>query len=192
MLTESPLQRYVLRNIGLLMVSRRDDVTAQQMFKLALSYKSGYTQAVKESFNTGRKNNGAVYDIFADLKSPDTSVRFAALQRIEGSGLSPERQALLSRIMESERDSNLRFQMQKIIAGISIGKEKLRGDDIVSLINMPGRDEMKLALMLESVKKNNASEVRDALRLSNWTKFSSKLIPSVLKFSKTWRQDRFR
>lgn len=123
-------------------------------------------------------------DIFADLKSPDTSVRFAALQRIEEIGLSPEQQALLSRIMESERDSNLRFQMQKIIAGISIGKEKLRGDDIVSLINIPGRDEMKLALMLESVKKNNASEVRDALRLSNWTKFSSKLIPSVLKFFK--------
>lgn len=50
-----PLQRYILRNIGLLMVSRRDDVTAQQMFKLALSYKSGYTQVVKEALILGEK-----------------------------------------------------------------------------------------------------------------------------------------
>ncbi|MDD3002128.1 MAG: HEAT repeat domain-containing protein [Candidatus Riflebacteria bacterium] len=125
-------------------------------------------------------------DIFADLKSPDTSVRFAALQRIEETGLNPEQQAVLKRIMESERDSNLRFQMQKIIAGISIGKQKLQGDNIVSLINIPNPDEMKLALMLESVKKSNAQEVRDALRFANWTKFSSKLIPSVLKFLKKY------
>ncbi|MDD3002127.1 MAG: hypothetical protein PHF29_10270 [Candidatus Riflebacteria bacterium] len=48
-----PLQRYILRNIGLLMVSRRDDITAQQMYKLAISYKSGYTLAKREALILG-------------------------------------------------------------------------------------------------------------------------------------------
>lgn len=43
-----PLQRYVLRNMGLIMLSRRDDVTAEQMYRLALSYKADYTLANKE------------------------------------------------------------------------------------------------------------------------------------------------
>ncbi len=38
-----PLQRYVLRNIGLLMLSNRDRETAVQMYSLALPFKQGFT-----------------------------------------------------------------------------------------------------------------------------------------------------
>lgn len=50
-----PLQRYVLRNIGLLMVSRRDDLTAEQMYKLSLSYKPGYTLVANEALILSKK-----------------------------------------------------------------------------------------------------------------------------------------
>jgi tetratricopeptide (TPR) repeat protein len=43
------LQRYVLRNIGLLMVSNRDRDTAAQMFNLALPLKRGFTLLEKEA-----------------------------------------------------------------------------------------------------------------------------------------------
>ncbi|MDD3147869.1 MAG: hypothetical protein PHD82_11240, partial [Candidatus Riflebacteria bacterium] len=36
------LQRYVLRNIGLLMLSNRDRDTASQMYNLARPFKQGY------------------------------------------------------------------------------------------------------------------------------------------------------
>ncbi|HNX76181.1 MAG TPA: tetratricopeptide repeat protein [Candidatus Rifleibacterium sp.] len=44
-----PLQRYVLRNIGLLMLANRDRQTALQMFELALPLKQGFTLLEKEA-----------------------------------------------------------------------------------------------------------------------------------------------
>ena len=43
-----PLQRYVLRNLGLLMLARKDRDSAREMFRLALRIKSGYTLLRKE------------------------------------------------------------------------------------------------------------------------------------------------
>ena len=43
------LQRYVLRNIGLLMLANGDRATALQMFNLALPFKQGFTLLVKEA-----------------------------------------------------------------------------------------------------------------------------------------------
>lgn len=42
------LQRYVLRNIGLLMLANGDRATASQMFNLALPFKQGFTLLAKE------------------------------------------------------------------------------------------------------------------------------------------------
>ena len=44
-----PLQRYVLRNIGLLMLAGHDRKTAGQMLDLALQFKRGYTLLEKET-----------------------------------------------------------------------------------------------------------------------------------------------
>ena len=44
-----PLQRYVLRNIGLLMLANKDRETAIQMFDLALPMKQGFTLLAKEA-----------------------------------------------------------------------------------------------------------------------------------------------
>ncbi len=46
---KNPLQRYVLRNIGLLMLVNGEKSTAQQMLDLALTFKTGYTQLEIES-----------------------------------------------------------------------------------------------------------------------------------------------
>ena len=42
------LQRYILRNLGLLMLSKGDKTTAKQMFKLGLQIKPAYTQLKSE------------------------------------------------------------------------------------------------------------------------------------------------
>lgn len=45
---KNPLQRYVLRNISLLMLSNNEKTTAEHMMRLALDLKPGYTQLEKE------------------------------------------------------------------------------------------------------------------------------------------------
>ena len=42
------LQRYILRNLGLFMFSKKDKATAQQMYELAKGFKKGYTLLDKE------------------------------------------------------------------------------------------------------------------------------------------------
>lgn len=49
-----PLQRYVLRNIGLLMLAGKDSSTAAEMFRLARSFKQGYTLLESESELVGK------------------------------------------------------------------------------------------------------------------------------------------
>ncbi|KAF1080416.1 MAG: hypothetical protein GQF41_3240 [Candidatus Rifleibacterium amylolyticum] len=49
-----PLQRYILRNIGLLMLSGKDTATAAEMFRLARSIKQGYTLLDRESEMLGK------------------------------------------------------------------------------------------------------------------------------------------
>ncbi len=44
-----PTQRYVLRNIGLLMLSNNDRSTAAEMYRLAQAFKNGFTLLKKES-----------------------------------------------------------------------------------------------------------------------------------------------
>jgi tetratricopeptide (TPR) repeat protein len=46
---KNPVQRYVLRNIGLLMLSAKDRDTAAEMFRLAATMKHGYTLLDRES-----------------------------------------------------------------------------------------------------------------------------------------------
>lgn len=43
-----PLQRYILRNLGLLMLSKKDTTTALEMFRLAQNLKKGYTLLSRE------------------------------------------------------------------------------------------------------------------------------------------------
>jgi hypothetical protein len=49
-----PLQRYILRNIGLLMLAGKDAATAGEMLRLARGFKKGYTLLDKESELLGK------------------------------------------------------------------------------------------------------------------------------------------
>ncbi len=129
----------------------------------------------------------AVNELFNDLKSPDPVIRFSVLSRIEDMTWSDEHREAFRGIFAEERDPGIRFHMQKVLARLDRG-DKNRGslETIEEQLKNPQRDEISLALMLESVKRNEAAAVAESLRKAEWPKFSQQLLPSVLKFLKKY------
>ncbi|KAF1080415.1 MAG: hypothetical protein GQF41_3239 [Candidatus Rifleibacterium amylolyticum] len=129
----------------------------------------------------------AVNELFNDLKSPDPAIRFSVLSRIEDMSWTDEHREAFREIFAGERDPGIRFHMQKVLARLDRG-DKNRGslEAIEEQLKNPQRDEISLALMLESVKRNEATAVAESLRRAEWPKFSQQLLPSVLKFLKKY------
>jgi len=126
-----------------------------------------------------------VKELFAELSSPDPSIRFSVLSRIEEIPLTADQIAEFRGLLASECEPGIRFHMQKVLARFEPG-EQSRPDrsGISELLRQPARDEISLALYLESVKRGDAQTVADELRKSGWVNFSAQLLPSVLKFLK--------
>jgi len=129
----------------------------------------------------------AVNELFNDLKSPDPAIRFSVLSRIEDMSWTDEHREAFREIFAGEKDPGIRFHMQKVLARLDRG-DKNRGslEAIEEQLRNPQRDEINLALMLESVKRNEAAAVAESLRRAEWPKFSQQLLPSVLKFLKKY------
>ncbi|MBU1107859.1 MAG: HEAT repeat domain-containing protein [Candidatus Riflebacteria bacterium] len=131
-----------------------------------------------------------VKDLFDELKSPDPAIRFSVLSRIEDMTWSNDQRETFRKLFTLELDPGIRFHMQKVLARLDRldSGEKNRGtlDSIKEQLNNPQRDEISLALMLESVKRNEAEAVAASLRQANWPGFSQQLLPSVLKFLKKY------
>lgn len=128
-----------------------------------------------------------VKDFFADLKSPDPSIRFSVLSRIEDLAWDDQQQAELKNLISQETDPGIRFHMQKVLARLDKSEKNRAGvEEIEQLLNQSDRDEIALALLLESVKRSDSLLIADSLRKSNWSSFSSQLLPSVLKFFKKY------
>jgi HEAT repeat protein len=126
-----------------------------------------------------------VKDFFADLRSPDPSIRFSVLSRIEDLAWTDDQITEFKKMIFQETNPGIRFHMQKILARLQkTGRYKATASEIEALLSQPDRDEIALALMLESVKKSDALLVAMALRNANWPSFSQQLLPSVLKFLK--------
>ncbi len=128
-----------------------------------------------------------VKDFFADLRSPDPSIRFSVLSRLEDLSFTDEQLVRLREFLAVENDPGIRFQIQKVLARCE-SREKVRGGaaELVELLQKPDRDEMAIALMLESVKKADAAAVATGLRQAGWPAFSLQLLPSALKFLKKY------
>ncbi len=126
-----------------------------------------------------------VKELFAELSSPDPSIRFSVLSRIEEMPLTAEQIAEFRSLLASECEPGIRFHMQKVLARFEPG-EQTRPDSsgLSELLRQPARDEISLALFLESVKRGEAQAVAGELRKSGWVNFSAQLLPSVLKFLK--------
>ena len=126
-----------------------------------------------------------VKELFAELSSPDPSIRFSVLSRIEEIPLTAGQIAEFRGLLASECEPGIRFHMQKVLARFEPG-ELARPDrsGISELLRQPARDEISLALYLESVKRGDAQTVADELRKAGWVNFSAQLLPSVLKFLK--------
>ena len=128
-----------------------------------------------------------VKEFFADLKSPDPSIRFSVLSRIEDLAWDEQQQAALKKLLEQEQNPGIKFHMLKVLARLDQSKkEVVSAAEIEQLLQKNDRDEISLALMLEAVKKVDAHLVIGALREKNWPAFSSQLLPSVLKFLKKY------
>lgn len=126
-----------------------------------------------------------VQEFFADLKSPDPSIRFSVLSRIEDLAWDEFQQNALRELIEKETDPGIKFHMLKVLARLDQSdKNRATAAEIEQLLTTSDRDEIALALMLESVKKTDAPLVIMSLREANWPSFSPQLLPSVLKFLK--------
>jgi HEAT repeat protein len=128
-----------------------------------------------------------VKEFFNDLKSPDPSIRFSVLSRIEDLEWNDQQRHALKSLIAREQDSGIRFHMLKVLARFD-QSENNRADveEIEALLKEPEKDEIALALMLESVKRKDAAKVVSCLEKVNWPEFSAYVLPSVLKFLKKY------
>ncbi|EKD80879.1 MAG: hypothetical protein ACD_39C02113G0001, partial [uncultured bacterium] len=128
-----------------------------------------------------------VKELLDELKSPDPSIRFSVLSRIEEMTWSDDQRETFRELFTQEKDPGIRFHMQKVLTRLD-SSEKSRGslEAIEEQLQNPQRDEINLALMLESVKRNEAEAVAASLRQAGWPGFSQQLLPSVLKFLKKY------
>lgn len=131
--------------------------------------------------------------LLEDLSSPDPTIRFSVLSRIEDLDWTPDTLAAFKRRLAAETDPGTRFQMQKLLTRIDRSGDAGRtllpfGDSVLkeleALLADPARDDLSLAIVIESVRRGEAPLAAIALREAKWWDFSPVLLPSVLQFFK--------
>jgi HEAT repeat protein len=128
-------------------------------------------------------------NLFSDLHSPDPALRLSVLWRIEGIEWNPERIRILRDHVARETDPGVRFHLQKILARIEAGgktpatTENFRSE-LEKVLNTEPRDELSLALLLETGSSQEAPLVAMLLRDAGWPDFSQEVLPFVLRFLK--------
>jgi len=135
-----------------------------------------------------------VAGLLEDLSSPDLTIRFSVLSRIEDVEWTPETLAAFKQRMAVETDQGTRFQMQKLLARVErktdVGRGAPSGDGVVAeleaLLKNPDRDDLSLALIIEGIRRGDAPLAAMALREAQWWDFPSELLPSVLQFFKKY------
>ncbi|MGM0599369.1 MAG: HEAT repeat domain-containing protein [Candidatus Rifleibacteriota bacterium] len=128
-----------------------------------------------------------VKEFFNDLRSPDPSIRFSVLSRIEDLEWNEQQRHALKSLIAKEQDPGIRFHMLKVLARFDQTEDnKATVEEIEALLKEPEKDEIALALMLESVKRKDAPKVVSCLEKVNWPEFSDYVLPSVLKFLKKY------
>ncbi|OQA09663.1 MAG: HEAT repeat protein [bacterium ADurb.Bin374] len=128
--------------------------------------------------------------LLEDLSSPDPTIRFSVLSRIEDVEWTAETLAAFKRRAATEADPGTRFQMQKLLARIertagtvSAGSEGALAE-LEALLKDPGRDDLSLAIVVEGIRRGDAPLAAIALREADWWNFSTELLPSILQFFK--------
>ncbi len=128
----------------------------------------------------------AVQTLFADLRSPDLSIRFSVLLRIEDLEWTPEQVQTLRELFSAETDPGTRFHLQKILTRVGSGPEKKAGAEVAveltSLLRKPQRDDLGLAILLEQVTRKEAPLIATKLRHAQWHTFSAEVLPFVISF----------
>ncbi|MBI3038866.1 HEAT repeat domain-containing protein [bacterium] len=131
-----------------------------------------------------------VQALFEDLRSPDSSIRFSVLSRIEGIDWTPDQLLAFRDFEKSENDPGSKFHMRMILARL----EKQAVDhselshlaQVESILRKPERDYLSLAILLETIPRSEAPLVAMAFRENRWTEFSSEVLPFILQFFKRY------
>jgi HEAT repeat protein len=122
-----------------------------------------------------------------DLRSPDLSMRFSVLSRLETIEWTSDRVEAFKKLVDRERDPGTKFHMKKILAHVS-GERKSGPVNVLTEIaenlQKTHRDDLSLALLLESLPRKDALKAVDVLRKAHWEGFSPEILPFVLQFFK--------
>ena len=127
-------------------------------------------------------------NLLEDLRSPDPSIRFSVLSRIERMEWSAGQMNTFQALLLAETDPGTRFHLQKLLArierqqGTEPGETGERVRQIERLIRAESRDDLALALLLDEVTAAEAPLVAEMVRGSGWPGFSREVLPSLLQF----------
>ncbi|MBF0410557.1 MAG: HEAT repeat domain-containing protein [Candidatus Riflebacteria bacterium] len=128
--------------------------------------------------------------LLEDLKSDDPFIRFSVLSRIETMEWNSDQVNSFQSLLLAETDEVVMFHLQKILAHIEqkFGGNRFNENDIIQeiqdILASPDKDNLGLALVLESVKKSCSEEVTNILRKAGWENFSPEVLPFIIRFFK--------
>lgn len=122
-------------------------------------------------------------ELFEDLQSSDTSVRFETLCRIEELGLPNSKLEEFKELVKGEQEQTLIFVIKKIIVAAQKSSDsKFCFSKFESLLNKAKFDEIEFSVLTESVGPAQAQLVAMSLRDIQWESLPDKVLPSVVRF----------
>jgi len=177
-------------NAGELLASLEKKIDSEQKSKVESqpSYSLDNIQKIRQQ-KSSSKPSDPIQVLSNDLRSSDPAMRFSVLSRIESIEWTPERVAAFKDLAEKETDAGTKFHMLKILAHITQDKEtgksgEAKSTELEELLQKTPRDDMSIALLIESVSRKEAQDVGAVLRKTDLQSFSAQVLPFILQFYK--------
>ncbi len=134
--------------------------------------------------------------LFSDLRSPDVSIRFSVLARLENISWDNELINAFAVLTRTESDPTVKLYMRLILerAGrkpaAAIDTQAMH-QELARLIEQPGLDPLRLALLLEMLPADSASATGETLANRALNDYPAIILPFVLRFIRKHRLTAF-
>ena len=127
--------------------------------------------------------------LFEDLRSPDPSVRYSVLSRIETRQWTGEQVAEFRTLAAAEVDPGTRFHMDLILklkdrSGETGTPKKTSVKELEAAFSGLAPDFLHLALVLQHLDPSQIPLALDLLREKNWQEFPDEILPFILRLVK--------